>query len=119
LNIGLAERVGVRGRSGVFSWAKEKEKGKPHHIRGSQGGGIAGRGGNKGGSVEDGKGDRFDPDWRRVGFGVATELTGKAEIQVGGIRGKAGVGFTQEGERLRDKVERIRHCARSDRVARG
>ena len=36
-----------------------------------------------------------------------------------GVWGKAWVGLTQDGERLRDEVERIRHCARSDRLVRG
>lgn len=38
---------------------------------------------------------------------------------MGGAGGKAGIGRTHEGERLRNEVERVRHCARSDRVAAG
>ena len=33
--------------------------------------------------------------------------------------GKARIGRTHEGERLRNKLERVRHCARSDRSTAG
>ena len=38
---------------------------------------------------------------------------------MGGVGGKVGIGCIYEGERLRNEVERVRHCARSDRVAAG
>ena len=54
-----------------------------------------------------------------IQFGKTAEESGEAGIDDTGSGSPTGVRPTHEGECLCDRVERIRHCARSDSVATG
>ena len=69
--------------------------------------------------MENGDGNGFDADGSGVFAGITAKEPGQLDIKVLGEWFQARVGCTQEGEGLCDKLERIRHCARSDRLAAG
>ena len=69
--------------------------------------------------MENGDRDGFNADRSGVFACITAEEPGQSDIKVLGEGCQTRVGRTQEGERLRNELERIRHCARSDRSAAG